>query len=199
VVLVFVAVAACVVAAVFGGCTSGSTIGPSGASGSSVSVSVPGSASPPVSGPGTTGITEPPITFAKDPAADAVVAGLQGRLPMSPDEAACVASRLSADAALLDRVKAGVSPGSADFNAVTDLMQRCRQLVTFGGQFVKNMLGQYPDLTAAQQRCLQDGFGSLSPDDLNKLESAGSNPQGSAVSDGTRIMDGLLKGCGVPS
>jgi hypothetical protein len=156
------------------------------------------SAAPSSLGPPKTVEVEPPITFAAaDPSAVDVFVGLADRLPMSDDERACAADHLAADPALLGRVKGGASPNSADFGALAALVQRCRQSVTFGQQFVTNVGAQHPDLSDDQRRCLQTKYGELSPEDLDRILGAGLDPSGSDAPRGVKVLDDLLRSCGV--
>jgi hypothetical protein len=98
---------------------------------------------------------------------------------------------------LLTRVKAGVAPNTPDFRALTELMLRCRQAVTFGKQFVANIAADHPELSDEQRRCLQNAFGSLAPADLDALLGAGLSPDGSEAPRGVAVMNELLSGCGV--
>jgi len=180
-----------------GACSSGSdTTAPTGTTSSSSSAVVTtAQPTPPRSIEVGTTITFPTA----DPTAVAVFAGLAEVLPMSDEERSCAAARLAADPALLDRVRSGAAPNTPEFGLLTEIMIRCRQAATFGEQFAVNLSDQFPDLSAEQLACLKEGFGALSPAELDLLMAAGLDPAGSSVSSGVRVMSDLLSRCGVSS
>ena len=152
-----------------------------------------------VSAAGTTRVLEPPVTFAGDPDASGVVAGLGDRLLGTEPEKACVAERLAADPALLARVKAGVAPGSEDFEQLQELSASCVLVVRMAPVFVEQVAQSHPGLSEATKTCLGEAVGGLSDEQVSQLTAAGVDPQGSLAPKGAAVLQGLLDGCGVAS
>lgn len=165
----------------------------------------PGSGPPPTAGTttivessGTTRVLEPPITFVGSANAEAVVKELNPRLPISDEEAPCLAQRLDKDAGLLGRVSQGVQPGSDDFSQIMNLVQRCKLAVTFAPKFAEVTNESHGGtLSAGQLQCLRDAVSNLSDQQLELLFNAGVNPQGSLAPQGAEVMTSMLKGCGL--
>jgi hypothetical protein len=138
------------------------------------------------------------VTFtAPDPNGAQVFAALEVQLPMQSDEErGCAATALVADAELLARVRAGVAPNSPDMAALSTLVEQCRISTTAATRFANDFAADHPGTTPEQKQCLHDGFGALTPSDVDALLGAALSPPGSAPSPGVVILAKLLADCG---
>jgi len=129
--------------------------------------------------------------------ASSVVASMRGDLPLDDAQAACLASRIASDEALLGRLAGGIDPGSSDHEQVLALAQRCVTEVVFGPAFVASLAERFPSLSEAESACLLDEFVRLPQADLEAFLGASVFPSGTGAGGSTEVLDGMLRACAV--
>jgi hypothetical protein len=120
------------------------------------------------------------------------VADHAGELPVTDEERMCLSERVASEPSLM--AKAATDPVQ---QVLADAISVCKQRVSFAEAFVVGIAQSRPGLAPDQQDCLRQAYGALSPEDLDAVMATGVQPASASADRGRRVLDGLLRRCGL--